>query len=104
MSDRRSRGWLWLVIAGAAYLAFVLVVTSIVYSVASTRQRTSDYGLKGGGGDIGVVDIEGVILDPKPVIKDLNTFADDDSIKAILLHVNTPGGGAAASEEINRAV
>ena len=34
----------------------------------------------------------------------MHKFADDDSIKAIVLHVNSPGGGAAASEEIYREV
>lgn len=56
------------------------------------------------GDKIGVVDLEGVILDPKTVVEQLKKFADDDSIKAIILHVNSPGGGVAASEEIYRQV
>ena len=55
------------------------------------------------GDKIGVVDLEGVILDPS-VVAQLKKFADDDSIKAIILHVNSPGGGVAASEEIYREV
>ena len=51
-----------------------------------------------------VVDLEGVILSPNPVVQQLKKFADDDSIKAIILHVNSPGGGVAASEEIYREV
>jgi protease IV len=34
----------------------------------------------------------------------LKKFGDDSSIKAIILHVNSPGGGVAASEEIYREV
>jgi protease IV len=45
-----------------------------------------------------------VILDPKEVVDQLHRFADDDSIKAIIIHVNSPGGGVAASEEIYREV
>ena len=56
------------------------------------------------GDKIGVVDLEGVILDPKTVVEQLKKFADDDSVKAIILHVNSPGGGVAASEEIYRQV
>ena len=37
-------------------------------------------------------------------MQQLKKFADDDSIKAIILHVNSPGGGVAASEEIYREV
>ena len=40
------------------------------------------------------------ILDPRTVVKQLREFRRDDSIRAIILHVNTPGGGAAASQEI----
>jgi protease-4 len=50
------------------------------------------------------VDLEGVILSPQPVVGQLKKFADDSSIKAIILHVNSPGGGVAASEEIYREV
>ncbi len=60
--------------------------------------------LHGFGDSIGVVDLEGVILSPKPVVDQLKKFNDDDSIKAIIIHVNSPGGGVAASEEIYREV
>jgi protease-4 len=56
------------------------------------------------GDKIGVVDLEGVILDSNVVVGQLKKFADDDSIKAIIIRVNSPGGGVAASEEIYRAV
>ncbi len=58
----------------------------------------------GFGPKIGVVELEGVIVSPKQVVKQLKEFADDDSIKAIMIHVNSPGGGVAASEEIYREV
>ena len=56
------------------------------------------------GDKIGVVELEGVILDPSTVVQQVKKFGDDDSIKAIILHVNSPGGGVAASEEIYREV
>jgi protease IV len=51
-----------------------------------------------------VVDLDGVILSPEPVVGELKKFNDDSSIKAIILHINSPGGGVAASEEIYREV
>jgi protease-4 len=67
---------------------------------------SSDYAftVAGSGGKIGVVDLEGVILDPKQTVEALHKFADDTSIRAIVIHINSPGGGAAASEEIYREV
>jgi protease-4 len=63
-----------------------------------------DAAFSGFGDRIGVVDLDGVILSPQPVVGQLKKFADDSSIKAIILHVNSPGGGVAASEEIYREV
>ena len=103
MSDGRSRTLLWILIGGGAFFLFVLAVFSLVYLT-----------LHAGGGEtasitsfgerIGVVDLEGVILSPQPVVGQLKKFGDDSSIKAIILHVNSPGGGVAASEEIYREV
>jgi protease-4 len=102
MSDeKRSRAWLWIVIGGGAFFLFVLAVFSLVYV---TLHAGRDSGLSAFGDKIGVVDLEGVIVNPGPTVQQLKKFADDDSIKAIIIHVNSPGGGVAASEEIYREV
>ena len=103
MAERRSRTLLWILIGGGAFFLFVLAVFTLVY--LTIHAGTSEAGLGAFGGDrIGVVDLEGVILSPQPVVGQLKKFADDSSIKAIILHVNSPGGGVAASEEIYREV
>jgi len=103
MSDTgRSRTLLWVLIGGGAFFLFVLAVFTLVYlTLHAGGEQTS---ITSFGDKIGVVDIEGVILDPKTVVGQLKKFADDDSIKAIILHVNSPGGGVAASEEVYREV
>ena len=102
MADGRSRAWLWALIAGGAFFLFFLAIFSLVYLSVRSGEQNAEYG--GHGDKIGVVDLEGVIVDAEQTVKRLKKFADDDSIKAIILHVNTPGGGAAASEEITREV
>ena len=100
--DTRSRTWLWILIGGGAFFLFVLAVFSLVYlALHAGGQETS---IASFGDKIGVIDLEGVIIDPKVVVQQLKKFGDDDSIKAIILHVNSPGGGVAASEEIYREV
>jgi protease-4 len=98
----RSRTWLWIVIGGGAFFLFVLAVFTLVYLALHAGGERSSFASF--GDKIGVVELEGVILDPKTVSDQLKKFGDDDSIKAIILHVNSPGGGVAASEEIYRAV
>jgi protease-4 len=56
------------------------------------------------GDKIGVVTVRGVIADPAPVLKALNKFRGDKGVRAILLRVDSPGGGVGASQEIFREV
>jgi protease IV len=102
MPERRSRTLLWILIGGGAFFLFVLAVFSLVYLTLHAGSNQAAFG--GFGDRIGVVDLDGVILSPQPVVEQLKKFADDSSIKAIILHVNSPGGGVAASEEIYREV
>src|SRR5690349_23754624 len=103
-NGNNSRTFLWVLIGGGAFLVFLLAVFTLVYySVRGQQTRTEVY-REGSGGEIAVVDLEGVIITPKETVKQLKKFADDDAVKAIILHVNSPGGGVAASEEIYREV
>jgi len=102
MPERRSHTLLWILIGGGAFFLFVLAVFSLVY--LTLHSGTNEAGFSGFGDRIGVVDLDGVILSPQPVVAQLKKFGDDSSIKAIILHVNSPGGGVAASEEIYREV
>ncbi len=102
--EARSRMWLWVLIGGAAFAVFVLAVFTLVYFTLNGEQGGRYFVTGGSGGKIGVVKIEGIILDPEETVREIREFGDDDSVKAIILHLNTPGGGAAASEEIYREV
>ena len=99
----RSRTLLWILIGGGAFFLFVLAVFSLVYLTLHAGGAEAG-GFSSFGDRIGVVDLDGVILSPQPVVGQLKKFGDDSSIKAIIIHVNSPGGGVAASEEIYREV
>jgi protease-4 len=97
----RSRAFLWVLLGGGAFFLFLLAVFALVYFTVRTQQKDS---FSGFGDKIAVVDLEGVIISPKDMVEQLRKYGDDSSIKAIIIHVNSPGGGAAASEEIYREV
>jgi protease IV len=102
MTDQaRSRVFLWVLLGGGAFFLFLVGIFALVYFTVRSQQKSS---FSGFGDKIAVVDLEGVIISPKDVVEQLRKYADDSSIKAIVLHVNSPGGGAAASEEIYREV
>src|ERR1035437_9535024 len=97
----RSPVFLWVLLGGGAFVLFLLAVFALVYFTVRTQQKDS---FSGFGDKIAVVDLEGVIMSPKETVEQLRKYGDDSSIKAIIIHVNSPGGGAAASEEIYREV
>lgn len=62
-------------------------------------------GLSGiGAGKVGLVRITGLIAESESAIEQIRKFARDDSIQAIVLRVNSPGGGVGPSQEIYEEV
>jgi len=102
MAEGRSRVWIWLLVGGGLFALFVVAVLTLVYLSFGGRDEESSF--TGFGSKIAVVELDGVIFSPKQIVPQLKKFADDDSVKAIIIHVNSPGGGVAASEEIYREV
>ncbi len=100
---KRSRAWLWILLGAGVFFIFVFAIFALLYFSLRETGESAEYG--GGFGDkIAVVDLEGVITEAKPVVTQLRRYGNDDSIKAIILHINCPGGGAAATQEIYAAV
>jgi protease-4 len=56
------------------------------------------------GGRVGVVDLEGIILSGDHVRETLDRFREAGNVKAVVLRINSPGGGVAASQEIYREI
>lgn len=65
----------------------------------STRDAEFEFGEK-----VGVIEIIGAIADSKDIIHNLKRFREDDSIKAIVVRIDSPGGGVGASQEIFREI
>lgn len=95
-------GWFWAsIMAGiGAVVVIVICVTLAIFAKSIGGGGSSTFGTS----SIAVIDISGVILDADKINKQLQKYGDDDNVKAILLHINSPGGGAAASQEIYHEV
>ena len=90
-----------MLVLGLVVIAFGMIIASAV----KTLVADSDTNSGGFGSDsIAVIDVSGVILDADKIDKQLEKYGDDDSVKAIILHINSPGGGAAASQEMYHEV
>jgi protease-4 len=82
------------VLAGAALV--------VLAGLGGTARRGSGSGPFALGSRVGVVDLEGVILSADWVRQTLDRFRDNAGIKAVVVRINSPGGGVAASQEIYR--
>jgi protease IV len=97
MKSNQSKWLFWSVLGGAVFIFFVLTVYAlIVYSVKD--EDGGDFAFS--GSKIGVVDIHGPIMEAKSWVEQLKKMGDNPSIKAIILHIDSPGGGVAASQEV----
>jgi len=98
MPERRSNLLLWLVVGGGALLFFVLCLVAMAMFAA--RGPSFSFG----GNQIAVLDLEGIILDSKDFVEQLNDYGKSGGVRAVVLRINSPGGGVAASQEIYEAV
>ncbi|MGB2769696.1 MAG: signal peptide peptidase SppA [Candidatus Zixiibacteriota bacterium] len=60
--------------------------------------------LTGMGDRVAIVEVHGVIENSSDVVRQLRKYAKDSSVPVVVLHINSPGGGAAASQEIYEEV
>lgn len=94
-----------LLLSGVFFLIFLLLSGAFVAIKGSgSSSRPSMATALLGGGAVGVVEVSGVIMDSKKILKRLKQFEEDDGIKAVVLRLNSPGGAVAPSQEIYEAV
>ncbi len=88
------------VLRGCAVVFGVVVAFLLLFGVVS-RMEDAPFA---GGGKVAVLPVTGLIADSDAVIDQLKKFGKDDSVKAIVLRINSPGGGVGPSQEIYEEV
>ena len=101
----KRSGWFWFAVIGGSFAFVALLITAMVWSTVRSLNGDDSPSIDGfSSSRIGVIDIDGVITDADKIDSQIRKFGDDSSVKAIILHINSPGGGAAASQEIYHEV
>jgi protease-4 len=95
-----SRGRAALIAVGVGVGIVVLFLGTVGVFMATL----SEDGLPTGGPRVAVVEIEGIIVDGTAAVRELREHADNPSIKAVVLRVNSPGGVVAPTQEIFSAI
>ena len=84
-------------------LVFSLGLASIVLFYGLSAYRGND-NIFYKSEKIGIVNIRGVISGSQDAIEQIEEFGKDKSVKAVVLRIDSPGGGVASSQEIYAAV
>jgi protease-4 len=78
----------------------VLILVALLGSIAwFSHLRGREAGLVFGE-KVGVLEVKGVIANVQPTIEELAKFRRDGSIKAVVVRIESPGGGVSPSQEL----
>lgn len=96
---KSTKVFIWLI-----GIVLALGVFMIIIIMSGGGNEEAEYDLSGGGQKIAIVNLAGTILSSREIVSTLKTLAENSTVKAILLRVDSPGGGVAASQEIYEEV
>jgi protease-4 len=82
----------------------VVITASVLlffgFIVLALLGESDDAAVSLGGKRIGLIEVHGVIANPTDFIRQIKRFSKDNSIPVIVLDIDSPGGGVAASQEM----
>ena len=94
---KRKRIWVGL---GVIVVLLVIFFSALLFIGGMTEQRRPfSFGDK-----IAIVEIKGIITQSTEIIEEMRQYADDETVKAVILRIDSPGGGVGPSQEIHREV
>lgn len=86
--------------SGCALVVIALIALFVFIAVASNDEGEMTFGTD----KVAIVPIEGEIVDARESLELLHKYANNATIKAIVVRINSPGGAIAPSQEIYSAI
>jgi protease IV len=93
MFTRRHPILFFVLCLSAIGVVAVLAITALILRFAPDEKRLR-------GDKVAVVEINGPIVDARPTLESLKQFREADAVKAMVLRIDSPGGGVGPSQEI----
>lgn len=91
------------IFVGVAFLSVGIGLFVIADAITSTADSDEDVN-SGAGARVAIVEVKNVITSSEDVIRQLKKYQKNKSVKAIVVRVESPGGGIAPSQEIYEAI
>jgi len=82
-----------LAIVAGVFGLFMLSVYVLVHSLGQEEDYVP-------GDKVAVIEVSGILTDSKETLDDLEKMRDDDSVKALVIRIDSPGGAVGPSQEI----
>ncbi len=110
-NSRKSRRWPWVLGGGLAFAFLCTICVVVLFFTTGIARQGAPLGPA-----IALIRVNGIILSgqaPSPwaqgayseeIIEQLKQAEEDNSVKAIILRINSPGGSVVGSDEIYRAL
>lgn len=91
------------ILIGLGVIAALLIFffTILFFIGRYTGGKTSRFAF---GDKIAVVEVKGVITQSSGIIEELQQYVQDEGVKAIILRIDSPGGGVGPAQEIYREI
>jgi len=96
---KRSDVIIGVIIIGS-FLIFSLLMVFAFLGISSDEGMF----LTGMGKKVAIIDLHGVIGNSADIVRQLKKYTKDGSVPVIVIHIDSPGGGAAPSQEIYEEV
>jgi len=84
-------------------IALIIISIIVIASIIKFNVQKNEFNISHSG-DIGILSLEGVIIKSDKFIYQLKKYGKSNSIKGIIIKINSPGGSSATSQEIYEMV
>jgi len=98
----RKHPYLHFLLIFSSIVSVTSIVISLIVMVGLKFSNQNSMDISNSDEKVGVIEVKGLISDPQETIQDIRRYREDKSIKAIVLRIDSPGGGVGPSQEITR--
>jgi protease-4 len=85
-------------------IVLVLLFAALLGSIAWLSYRRGGVSGPVFGEKVALLEVRGMIIDVQPIIEQLVKFTRDDSVKAVVFRIESPGGGVSPSQELYQEI
>ncbi|HEY5610420.1 MAG TPA: signal peptide peptidase SppA [Thermoanaerobaculia bacterium] len=96
-SGSSGRKFFWGALGGCLLVFILMTVLSAVVGLVGSRGGEGRWSV---GAKVAIVPIEGEIVDARETINHLHHYARNDSVRALVVRINSPGGAIVPAQEI----